>query len=189
MGLRELGELKQTIELNWLSRSRWYVGRGKEQKWSNWAKEQGIIKTFHGSAARTLTHMFKALYHFPRREKLSSAGENWVSLMAALCSFGRPRGSWCITCQVGYSVFIEYLRRTGAAFSQAVSRIVLGTGQVGSTRNGMTRHCPLQGWGAYGVLEDRKSAVQPSAFMGTPDLGGRIKAGFSGAAVSNQASI
>lgn len=97
--------------------------------------------------------------------------------------------SWCVSCQVEYSGFTEYLRRTGAAFSQAVSRIVLGTGQVGSTRNGMTRHCPLQGLGAYGVFEDRKSAVKHSEFMGAPDLGSRIKAGFSGVAVSNQASI
>lgn len=39
------------------------------------------------------------------------------------------------------------------------------------------------------MFEDRKSAVKHSEFMGAPDLGSRIKAGFSGVAVSNQASI
>lgn len=64
------------------------------------------------------------------------------------------------------------LSRTGVAFTQAVSRIVLGTGQLGNTRKGMTRLCPL---GAYGLLEDRRGAMNNSEFMGALDLGGRIK--------------
>lgn len=64
--------------------------------------------------------------------------------------FGRPGDSWCLSCQVGYLVFIEYLSRTGAAFTQAVPRTVLGTGQVGSTRKGMTRHCLRRAYGSAG---------------------------------------
>lgn len=63
---------------------------------------------------------------------------------------------------------------------------MLDAEQLGSTRKGMTRHCPL---GAYGLLEDRKGAIKNSEFMGALGLGSRIKTGFSGAAISYQASI